>query len=119
MRVEASCSGEHGLLRKRKTRPWFTASAAWRASATELAKRLEDLGQGRVVDLGCGPGDITLRVLRVCPGWSVDALDGSPAMLALARQAADTAGLAARVRFIKAILPQDQAVLPISLPSQP
>jgi SAM-dependent methyltransferase len=75
-----------------------------------LARFPEIPPQGVALDLGCGPGDIVLRFLRACHDWYVDAIDGSPAMLALARQAAAAAGLASRVCFIEAVLPR--AVLP-------
>lgn len=63
--------------------------------------------RGRALDLGCGPGDVTLRLARLLPHWSIDALDGSPAMLALGREAATAAGVGERVHFIDAVLPAD------------
>jgi SAM-dependent methyltransferase len=66
---------------------------------------------GRALDLGCGPGDPTLRLARALPGWEIDGVDGSPAMLALAREAAERAGLAARVRFHRARLPDAEPAL--------
>ncbi|MGE0518559.1 MAG: trans-aconitate 2-methyltransferase [Candidatus Binatia bacterium] len=60
---------------------------------------------GVALDLGCGPGDITFRFARAYPGWEVDGIDASPAMLALARAAARQAGLATRVAFAEAHLP--------------
>lgn len=36
----------------------------------------------RGVDLGCGPADIPRRLLAAHPGWRLDAVDGSAAMLA-------------------------------------
>ena len=66
---------------------------------------------GSALDLGCGPGDPTLRLARALPGWQVEGVDGSPAMLALAREAASAAGLAARVRFHEARLPELPAAL--------
>jgi SAM-dependent methyltransferase len=60
--------------------------------------------RGRALDLGCGPGDVTLRLARALPAWHIDALDGSPAMLELARRA--TGGpLRPRLRFHRATLP--------------
>jgi SAM-dependent methyltransferase len=61
---------------------------------------------GAALDLGCGPGDVTLRFARAFPGWRVDGIDGSPAMLALARQAAVQEGLDARARFFRVRLPE-------------
>jgi ubiquinone/menaquinone biosynthesis C-methylase UbiE len=77
-----------------------------------LREKLSGLpAAGRALDLGCGPGDPTLRLARALPGWQVDAVDGSPAMLALAREAAARARLAARVRFHEARLPEPPAAL--------
>lgn len=61
--------------------------------------------RGVALDLGCGPGDISFRFLRACPDWRVDALDGSPAMLAAGRAAAIAAGLHDRIAFHQALLP--------------
>jgi ubiquinone/menaquinone biosynthesis C-methylase UbiE len=75
-----------------------------------LKQRLADLPpDGVALDLGCGPGDIAFRFARAFPRWSVDALDGSPAMLELGRQAAEHSGLEARVRFHEVSLPRDPA----------
>ena len=42
----------------------------------------------RIVDLGCGPGNITLRLAQRFPTARVIGVDGSPAMLALAESRA-------------------------------
>lgn len=68
---------------------------------------------GTVLDLGCGPGDICLRLARSFPDSIVHGVDGAAAMLshaefALAREPA----LARRVRFIQGRLPG--AALPLS-----
>ncbi len=60
---------------------------------------------GMALDLGCGPGDVTLRFARAFPQWSIDAVDGSAAMLALARKAVAGSDLASRVVFHEAVLP--------------
>jgi SAM-dependent methyltransferase len=64
--------------------------------------------QARVVDLGCGPGDIALRLGRAHPGWQIDGVDGSPAMLAHAEVARARAGLGDRVRWICTRLPSSK-----------
>jgi trans-aconitate methyltransferase len=75
-----------------------------------LKQRLIDLPpDGVALDLGCGPGDISLRFARAFPQWTVDALDGSPAMLELGRQAAERSDLGDRVRFHEVSLPRDAA----------
>lgn len=61
---------------------------------------------GRLVDLGCGPGNISIRLARRWPQASVLGLDGAPRMLALARErAAAEPGLAARLQFQQGLLP--------------
>lgn len=67
---------------------------------------------GTVLDLGCGPGDICLRLARAFPAITVYGLDGSAAMLALAHQAlAQQPGLAGRVCFLEGRLPLETLVL--------
>ena len=57
--------------------------------------------QGVAVDLGCGPGDMLCRFARAHPGYQIDAVDGSPAMVRLAREAvAADPQLAGRVRVL-------------------
>ena len=48
---------------------------------------------GHLVDLGCGPADIPLRLLRALPTCRMTAVDASEAMIALARTAVIAAGL--------------------------
>lgn len=72
----------------------------------EFEAQFPDFASGRVLDLGCGPGDIPLRIAQRHPGLSVDALDGSAAMLRHARERlARHPELAGRVRFVEGLLP--------------
>ena len=61
--------------------------------------------RARVIDLGCGPADIAIRLACTWPGWTIDAVDGSEPMLALGRDAAQRACVADRVRLIRALVP--------------
>src|SRR5262245_32426106 len=71
-----------------------------------LRERFPDLPSvGTGLDLGCGPGDVTLRFARAFPGWSVDGLDASPAMLHYGRIAVTGAGLDDRVSLVHGYLP--------------
>lgn len=71
-----------------------------------FAAQFPGLRSGTVLDLGCGPGDIALRLARRNPGLQVDALDGSRHMLAHGeRRLRDAPELATRVRFVEGILP--------------
>lgn len=59
-----------------------------------------------VLDLGCGPGDVTIRFARAFPACTVHGVDGSAAMLAegkrLLGRAPDVAG---RVMLLHGLLP--------------
>lgn len=69
-----------------------------------LLAAFPDLG-GDVIDLGCGPADIPIRLARARPGVHVTAVDASAAMLDLAEAAVAGAGLGGRVRLLRARLP--------------
>ncbi len=66
---------------------------------------LDSAGGGRLIDLGCGPGDICLRFAGALPNWHIVGLDAGPNMLALARAALKASELGERVEFIQAYLP--------------
>jgi ubiquinone/menaquinone biosynthesis C-methylase UbiE len=73
----------------------------------EAVGRLPELGagEGRLVDLGCGPADVTVRFARAGPRWSVTGIDGGPEMLRLARARVAAAGLAHRIAFEQVMVP--------------
>lgn len=60
---------------------------------------------GTVLDLGCGPADVALRLARAYPLCRIDGLDGAAAMLAFGHEAVRRAGLAHRVRLVEGYLP--------------
>jgi len=60
-----------------------------------------------LVDLGCGPGDVTMRFARAFPRTRIDGVDGSRAMLDLGVAAVARARLDERVRLCLARLPDD------------
>lgn len=62
---------------------------------------------GRLVDLGCGPGDICVLLARAMPGWHLTGLDAGPNMLARARQRVQAESLSEQVDFELARLPDD------------
>jgi trans-aconitate 2-methyltransferase len=53
----------------------------------ELLQRVGASEPATVVDLGCGPGNLTALLARRWPGATVTGLDSSPEMIAAARQA--------------------------------
>jgi len=61
---------------------------------------------GKVIDLGCGPGNIALRFVARYPEAAVIAVDGSPAMIEEARKLAEAQGISdERVRFEISTIP--------------
>lgn len=63
--------------------------------------------EGRAADLGCGPGDMLCRLARALPGWQVDAVDGSPAMVELAQAViANSEDLSGRVHIFLGHIPE-------------
>ena len=60
---------------------------------------------GRVLDIGCGPGDVMLRLARAKPNVRITAIDGSAAMIGFAREAVRAADLQARLSAIQGTIP--------------
>jgi ubiquinone/menaquinone biosynthesis C-methylase UbiE len=60
---------------------------------------------GAVVDIGCGPADVVIRLANAAPQARITALDGSAPMLALARTVVDAAGVADRLSLLHARIP--------------
>lgn len=58
-----------------------------------------------VLDLGCGPADISRRFLQAYPSCYMHGVDGAKAMLELANQLNHQAGLSHRIQLIEACLP--------------
>lgn len=58
-----------------------------------------------MADLGCGPGDITFRMLLQYPGWTLTGLDAGPNMLRLAQERLAREELGDRTRFQLCHLP--------------
>jgi 2-polyprenyl-3-methyl-5-hydroxy-6-metoxy-1,4-benzoquinol methylase len=88
-------------------------TAAHGAILDALSARLPDFpSAGAVLELGCGAGDVAVRLAQRLPAITVDALDGAEAMLAHARERIDHEGLQARIRLHRLTLPA--AALPRS-----
>lgn len=67
--------------------------------AIDLINRIELAGAQRIVDLGCGPGNVTPLLMDRFPGAHIAGVDASPAMLARAAGAFEGA---AEVDWIEA-----------------
>jgi SAM-dependent methyltransferase len=75
------------------------------AAVTRFGEAFPDFSRGRILDLACGPADITVRFARAYPDARLVGLEGSPPMLALGRQRVSEAGLDERVGFAHMVLP--------------
>ncbi|MBI1257112.1 MAG: methyltransferase domain-containing protein [Chloroflexi bacterium] len=74
----------------------------------QFGERFPDYdGSGRVLDLGCGPGNITRRFALRYAGAQVDGVDGSAAMLHYGRKAlaSDGEAIASRITFVEGFIP--------------
>lgn len=85
------------------------AAADFNASDARFIERFRELfGEnlaGRMLDLGCGPGNISLRMAEAFPQTQITGVDGADAMLAIARQRAAALPESSRLAFIEATLP--------------
>ena len=75
------------------------------AFADRFRAAFPEFAAGRVVDLGCGPADIPIRLARALPAAHITGVDASAPMLALAREAVAAAGLADRIALVEGRLP--------------
>lgn len=86
-----------------------------RYSERLIAKLAREAGLGadaRVLDLGCGPGSLTLPLARFC--GTMIGMDADPAMIAAARQASEAAGLNIDWR-VGTSFDLDQSLAPLDL----
>ncbi len=60
---------------------------------------------GRVLDLGCGPADISIRFARAFPDCTIEGVDGADEMLAYGVRAISVAGLSKRIGLTHCYLP--------------
>ncbi|MFI6642040.1 SAM-dependent methyltransferase [Streptomyces sp. NPDC050504] len=71
------------------------------ARAARLVDRLTSPPPATVLDLGCGWGELMLRLLAAAPGATGTGIDVNAADLARGRANADRLGLAGRVAFVE------------------
>ncbi len=66
---------------------------------TDLLARVQAGDPGLVLDLGCGPGELTAALARRWPGADVQGVDSSAEMIAAAQPLVGSPGGAGRLRF--------------------
>lgn len=80
-------------------------SVAHDAIVTDLLRRHPDLISVQalhVVDLGCGPADVTVRMARALPLADLVGVDAGPRMLGRGRERVAREGLGSRLRLVEA-----------------
>ena len=83
------------------------------AFVDEFLTRFADSAPRTILDLGCGPADISARLAAALPDARVDALDGSQAMLDRARELLKSYPDAAdRVNLVQSLVPVPAGTLP-------
>jgi trans-aconitate 2-methyltransferase len=81
-------------------------AASDQALITGLAARFPKGPGPAILDLGCGPGNISFRLAAAWPRAQVWGLDGATAMLTIAeRRRQEQRDLAPRLRFLQRLLP--------------
>ena len=80
-------------------------AASHQAVVEHFRERFPEFESGRVLDLACGPADVTARLAHAFPRASFLGVDGAAAMIALGRARITRAGLAARVTLETHVLP--------------
>jgi ubiquinone/menaquinone biosynthesis C-methylase UbiE len=85
------------------------AGADWSESHGKIPRyfreRFPQFARGRVLDLGCGPADITVRFAKAFPEVTMLGVDGSDAMLAFGQRRVHEEGLDLRVALENHYLP--------------
>ncbi|MBL1261938.1 MAG: class I SAM-dependent methyltransferase [Thiotrichaceae bacterium] len=68
---------------------------------------------GRVLDLGCGTADISIRFARAFAGCEIEGVDGADEMLAYGIRAVAAAGLSKRIDLRNVYLPDETLEQPL------
>ena len=56
--------------------------------------------EGMILDLGCGPADIPIRLVRLCTGFNIVGVDASAPMITLAQKAIHEANCSEQIRIV-------------------
>jgi cyclopropane fatty-acyl-phospholipid synthase-like methyltransferase len=80
-------------------------NASHQSVVDHFTQRFADFDAGRVIDLACGPADVTTRLARAFPDATFLGVDGAEAMIALGRERVARDGLADRITLERRFLP--------------
>lgn len=73
---------------------------SWLSTMPQVVERLQ--AGGRAIDIGCGTGVVPLLLTQAFPQATIEGLDFDERSITIARQYANDAGLASRLRFVHA-----------------
>ncbi len=77
------------------------------AFVAHFRARFPAFATGEVLDLGCGPADVSIRFCQAYPGVRLTGVDGAEAMLAWGRRMVAEKGLAHRLALRRCYLPDE------------
>jgi cyclopropane fatty-acyl-phospholipid synthase-like methyltransferase len=80
-------------------------SDSHQAVVEHFTERFADFRSGRVLDIACGPADVTTRLARAFPDATFLGVDGSEAMIALGHERVSRGGFADRIDLELRVLP--------------
>jgi ubiquinone/menaquinone biosynthesis C-methylase UbiE len=75
------------------------------AFVTHFKNRFSDFSGVEVLDLGCGPADVTLRYAKTFPDTKITGVDGSQAMIDIGIRDVESQGLSHRITLKNHLLP--------------
>jgi malonyl-CoA O-methyltransferase len=67
-------------------------AAVQKAAAARVVQMLPGRPPRRLLEIGCGSGQLTRLLAKACPGSRIDAIDHSPEMIAWAKSSAEGCG---------------------------
>lgn len=79
--------------------------AASNQAFVDIVRELIPLEFAAILDIGCGPADVMIRLAQARPTLNITAVDGSPAMIQLATEAITSSGLTERIKAIDGFVP--------------
>lgn len=76
-----------------------------------IRKFFPELAPVRILDLGCGTGDITRRISDLYPNAQITAIDGSDGMISFAQAATKNSTNASNIKYFSARIPLEEAFM--------
>ncbi|MBI4844546.1 MAG: class I SAM-dependent methyltransferase [Nitrospirae bacterium] len=80
------------------------------AFVSYFRERFPDFRSGKVLDIGCGTGDVIIRFARALPGVMITGIDGADEMLKIARRDIERCGYGDRIKLMHCLL-RDESML--------